>query len=172
MRCSSLVSPSRVHSVRCASLDCAPLLRWYGGQEAVASPCAGFPCLIYSGLVVLCVFRLIVAGSRSFSDYGRLAADLDRLLVNRLPSVEIVCGGCPSGADALAARYASERGLPLRVFPADWSSFGRSAGPLRNRAMAEYGEALVVYWNGVSPGTASMIRCASSCGLRVVVRRF
>ena len=123
-------------------------------------------------LEVLAVFRLIVAGSRSFADYARLAADLDRLLVNRLPSVEIVCGGCSAGADALAARYARERGLALRVFPAQWRLYGAAAGPFRNAAMAAYGSALVAYWDGASSGTASMLRCASAQGLRVVLRRF
>lgn len=135
-------------------------------------PVCGVSAPAYSGLVVLCMFRVVVAGSRSFSDYDRLAADLDKLLSLRLPAVEIVCGGCPTGADALAVRYASERGLPLRVFLADWSIFGRSAGPLRNAQMAEYGHALVAYWDGKSAGTASMIRCASSRGLRTVVRYF
>lgn len=118
------------------------------------------------------MFRLIVAGSRSFADYARMAADLDRLLVNRLPSVEIVCGGCSAGADALAARYARERGISLRVFPAQWRLLGAAAGPFRNAQMAEYGHALVAYWDGKSAGTASMIRCASSRGLRTVLRYF
>lgn len=118
------------------------------------------------------MFRLVVAGSRSFADYDRLAADLDRLLARRLPAVEIVTGGCPSGADALAERYARSRGLALRVFLADWGRQGRAAGPIRNRTMAEYGHALVAYWDGSSRGTASMIGEARARGLRVVVRRF
>ena len=118
------------------------------------------------------MFKLIVAGSRSFADEGRLFADLDRLLARRLPAVEIVCGGCPSGADALAVRYARSRGLALRLFPADWAALGRAAGPVRNRAMADYGHALIAYWDGQSRGTASMIGEAQARGLRGVVRRF
>lgn len=118
------------------------------------------------------MFRLVVAGSRTFSDYERMAADLDRLLVNRFPNVEIVCGGCPSGADDLALRYANERGLRLRLFKAEWNTQGRAAGPLRNAKMAEYGDAVIVYWDGKSPGTASMIRCAAARGMRCVVRLF
>ena len=130
----------------------------------------GFPAAAHA-LEVLPVFRLVVAGSRSFPDYARLAADLDRLLINRLPAVEIVCGGCAAGADALAARYARERGLALRVFPAQWRLSGASAGPFRNAAMAANGSALLAYWDGASSGTASMLRCASAQGLRVVLCR-
>ena len=119
------------------------------------------------------MFSLIVAGSRSFADSDRLFADLDRLLALRLPEgVEIVCGGCPRGADAAAVAYARSRGLALRVFPAQWAYFGRAAGPLRNEEMAAYGDALVAYWDGMSPGTKSMIRYARMYGRRVVVRYF
>ena len=117
------------------------------------------------------MFKLIVAGSRSFSDFDRLAADLDRLLVRRFPDVEIVSGGA-AGADALAERYARSRGLAFRAFPADWRRWGKLAGPIRNRQMADYGSAAVVYWDGRSRGTADMISSASAAGLRVVVRRF
>ena len=118
------------------------------------------------------MFKLIVAGSRTFEDYARLAADLDYLLMFHLPAVEIVCGMCPSGADALAVRYARERGLQLREFPADWQQWGRAAGPIRNDRMAVYADALVAYWDGKSKGTRNMIRCAQMRGIRAVVRRF
>lgn len=117
------------------------------------------------------MFRLIVAGSRSFADRRRMWDDLDRMLSRRLPAVEIVSGGA-SGADALAVRYALSRGLPYRVFLADWDTYGLAAGPMRNELMALYGDALIVYWDGESRGTKSMIREARARGLRVVVRQF
>lgn len=117
-------------------------------------------------------FRLIVCGSRSYRDYDRLAADLDRLLVDQLPAVTIVTGACPSGADALAARYARERGLLLYEMPAQWDKWGKWAGPIRNRQMADYGHACVAYWDGRSRGTADMIRQAQAADLRTVVRKF
>ena len=89
-----------------------------------------------------------------------------------LPDVEIVTGGCPSGADAIAARYARARRLPLRVFPARWAKYGRAAGPIRNEEMALYADGVVVYWDGVSRGSKSMVNSAAALGVRVVVRRF
>lgn len=118
------------------------------------------------------MFKLVVAGSRSFADFDRLSADLDYLLSKKSPDeVEIVSGGA-SGADALAERYARSRGLAFRAFPADWRRWGKLAGPIRNRQMADYGSAVVVYWDGRSRGSADMISSASAAGLRVVVRRF
>ena len=116
---------------------------------------------------------LIVAGSRSFKDYDRMAKDLDYLLSKKDPEdIEIVHGGCATGADALAAQYAAARGYRVTVFEAHWKAFGRAAGPMRNDEMAMYGHALVAYWDGESAGTKNMIRCARLRGLRVVVRRF
>ena len=118
------------------------------------------------------MFKLVVAGSRSFADFNRLSADLDYLLSKKSPDeVEIVSGGA-AGADALAELYARSRGLAFRVFPADWRRWGKLAGPIRNRQMADYGSAAVVYWDGRSRGSADMISSASAAGLRVVVRRF
>ena len=40
------------------------------------------------------MFKLVVAGSRSFADFDRLSADLDYLLSKKSPDeVEIVSGG-------------------------------------------------------------------------------
>lgn len=121
------------------------------------------------------MFKLIVAGSRYFKDYDRLAQDLDKLLSARVAAgeqIEIVSGGCPTGADAFAARYARERGYALQLFPANWRRWGKLAGPIRNRHMADYGDALVAFWDGKSRGTADMIKNAKAACLRVVVRRF
>ncbi|MBQ2991677.1 MAG: DUF2493 domain-containing protein [Clostridia bacterium] len=119
------------------------------------------------------MFKLIVAGSRYFKDYERMEKELDYFLSKReKDEIEIVSGGCPTGADAFAERYARSRGLALQVFPANWRRWGKMAGPLRNRHMAEYADALIVYWDGKSSGTANMIKEAEVCGLRIVVRRF
>lgn len=121
------------------------------------------------------MFKLIVAGSRSFTDYPRMEKDLDRLLSVKVKDGEhiiIITGACPKGADALAARYAAARGLELREFHADWDRWKKLAGPIRNRRMAENGHALVAYWDGQSRGTADMIRQAEVFNLRIVIRRF
>jgi hypothetical protein len=56
-------------------------------------------------------------------------------------------------------------------FPADWDRFGRSAGPKRNKQMAEYGDALIAVWDGESRGTKTMIEFARERGLQVYIHR-
>ena len=116
------------------------------------------------------MFRVIIAGSRSFNDYEYLKKYMDFLLQNK-KEVVILCGEA-CGADALGKRYAQERGFAVQSFPADWQRFGRAAGPLRNRQMAACADACVVFWVGSSPGSASMVTEARRAGLALRVRRF
>ena len=115
--------------------------------------------------------RIIVAGGRDFTDYALLSETLDVILKRyTLREVQIV-SGCCRGADALGERYAREHGIPVVRFPADWQAYGKAAGPIRNRKMAEYaseGEGiLVAFWDGKSRGTASMIRLAEKYELQI-----
>lgn len=110
--------------------------------------------------------RVVVAGSRTFSDYGLLASKLDKLLENLTRTdMEIVSGGAP-GADRLGERYANDRKLRLKRFPADWDRYKHAAGPIRNSVMAWYGTHLVAFWNGKSSGTRDMIQQAEKEGLQ------
>ncbi len=114
--------------------------------------------------------KLIIAGTRTFTDYELLKSKLDNLLRN-IPDIdtEIVSGGC-KGADLLGEQYAKEFGIKIKRFPADWDKHGKKAGPLRNKEMAEYSTHCVVFWDGLSKGTASMIKLAQEkeLNLRVI----
>ncbi len=116
--------------------------------------------------------RVIVAGCREFSDYELLCEKLDFLLA-QLSDPVIVSGTC-RGADQLGERYAAERGYPCNRFPADWNRYGRRAGYLRNRQMAENAEYLVAFWDGRTErsGTHMMITIARELGLPVRVIRY
>lgn len=118
-------------------------------------------------------FKLIVAGTRSFNDYELLRSVIAQLFMKRHCWIidwneEIVSGGAP-GADTLAVRYATETGIPFKVFPADWKKYGRSAGPRHNRQMAEYADAAIVFWDGKSRGTQNMIQQMRELGKPVEV---
>ena len=114
------------------------------------------------------MYKVIIAGTRDFSDYALLCSYADEVLAGR-KGVEIVSGGA-RGADALGEQYARERGFALKVFPAEWKKWGAAAGPIRNAQMADYADALIAFWDGKSAGTRDMIRKAEDRGLRVQVR--
>lgn len=111
--------------------------------------------------------KTIIAGSRTISNKALVLA-----AVNAAPFdvTEVVCGGA-AGVDSLGADLAREHNVPVTYFPAEWGTYGRSAGPRRNRQMAEYAEALIAVWDGKSRGTANMIDEARARNLQVYVHR-
>lgn len=118
-------------------------------------------------------FRVIVAGSRSFTDYATMERVLDHVLSELVHggTVEIV-SGTARGADRLGERYAEEHDLELSQFPADWKKYGKRAGIVRNEEMAVYATHLVAFWDGESKGTRHMIAKARELGLGVIVHKF
>lgn len=110
--------------------------------------------------------KTIIAGSRNSTREAFLQA------LKRCPFVkditEVVCGGA-RGADTFGEEWAIKNNVPVRKFLPDWDKHGKFAGILRNRQMADYAEALIAIWDGVSPGTLNMIREATSRGLKVFV---
>ena len=117
--------------------------------------------------------RIIVAGGRDFLDYPLLEESLDAVIHGLPPEDILLISGTCKGADQMGERYAEEHGLRVQRFPADWKTYGRAAGPIRNRQMAEFASKadgiLVAFWDGNSRGTASMIRLAEQKNLRISV---
>ena len=113
-------------------------------------------------------FRVIIAGSRGFCDYCRLAVVCDKLLqeIAKSRQITVISGGA-NGADSLGEHYAQERGYALILFPAKWEQYGKAAGPIRNRQMADNSDALIAFWDGHSLGTRNMIVEATRKGIEV-----
>lgn len=109
--------------------------------------------------------KVIVAGCRDFHDYDFVVKAIED---SGFEIAELVSGGA-KGVDALGEKWARENDVPVKVFAADWSRFGRCAGPMRNGKMAGYASALVAVWDGTSPGTKSMIHLAEQWCLKVHV---
>lgn len=108
--------------------------------------------------------KILVCGSREFSDYDYFSQRLDEYLSSAdLSKIEIVSGGA-RGADSFAERYAQDRNLKFTKFPADWQQYGRAAGYVRNGEMAKYCSGpmntTIAFWDGKSLGTKHMMRSA------------
>jgi hypothetical protein len=84
-------------------------------------------------------FRVLIIGGRHF-DYAALRDALDRLLANRLPDVEVLTAGVP----ALAASYATERGLTLTALTTDFARHRGNAEEWRDERLVSMAEAAVL----------------------------
>lgn len=103
--------------------------------------------------------RVIVAGTRSYTDEVGLFQELNRYLPTLTGTVAILSGGA-RGADCLGEWYAVQQQLPVKRFPAKWERDGKQAGFLRNTRMADVATHLVAFWDGQSAGTRHMIETA------------
>jgi hypothetical protein len=114
--------------------------------------------------------KIIIAGGRDFTDYAYLTEKVKHLLSEQT-NIEIV-SGCAQGADSLGAQYAKENNIPLKLFPAQWDLYGKSAGYKRNLQMAEYADALIAFWDGKSKGTKNMLYLAQFLELNVRIIKY
>ena len=115
--------------------------------------------------------KLIIAGSR---DLNLTLAELDDILEELKVPTELVTevvSGKARGIDTLGELWAECRPdpLPIKEFPADWDKHGRSAGYIRNAAMADYADQLMVFWDGKSNGTKHMIDLAAAKKLKTII---
>ena len=100
--------------------------------------------------------KLIIAGSRALAPTPAFILDAALMLTGCAADVtEIVSGGA-WGVDHAGEAFAREHAIPVILFPADWDKNGKAAGPIRNRFMAEYADALLLIWDGESRGSANM----------------
>jgi hypothetical protein len=105
--------------------------------------------------------KTIIAGGRDY-----LLQDDD---VSKLDSIKDqitqVVSGAAKGVDACGELWARQNNIPIKMFPADWKSYGKKAGYLRNKQMAEYADACVLFCGG--KGTQMMFDLATEYGLKI-----
>ena len=128
------------------------------------------------------MFKVIIAGSRSFQDYELLKKKCDQILSSIKDEITII-SGTAKGADQLGEKYAQERKYWLMEFPAPWNDiegkpqkeigfkngtkYWKLAGHYRNSLMADEADALIAFNVGNSSGTLNMIDKAKEKGLKI-----
>ena len=115
--------------------------------------------------------KVVIAGCRGYNDYDEAKEYIDSCLKNiRSKNNIVIISGCASGADVLGERYALENCFEIEKHPAEWKKYGRSAGPIRNRKMAEAADLVICFWDGKSRGTRSMIQNAEKYGKDIKIK--
>lgn len=130
------------------------------------------------------ILKIIIAGTRDLNlDYCPVATDdyqdrsnIGRIIHKYISSQDIEMTEVISGnfgvIDKLAILWATLFEKPYKIFNADWNAFGKYAGPIRNRNMAEYGDMLLAIMRaGGSKGTQNMIDNMVKLNKIVIVHR-
>ena len=76
---------------------------------------------------------------------------------------EIISGGAV-GVDSCAAEYAKSKGLKLTVFLPEYEKYGHAAPIVRNKEIVDHADKILIFWNGSSKGTLSVIKYAQKKG--------
>lgn len=117
--------------------------------------------------------KLIIAGSRDLRvPITQIDALVERYLsthtfMGHRHDVDEVVSGMARGVDQAGTEWARHRRIPVKPFPvtsADWTTKGKSAGPLRNRAMASYADGALIIWDGKSRGSRDMNEAMRALG--------
>ena len=117
--------------------------------------------------------KILVCGGRHFNNYSVLELIINNVLAHDYVSnIEIVSGGC-AGADKLGEKYAELNDIPVKVFPANWTKYGRAAGPIRNREMIDYikqytGSLVIAFLSKDTKGTQNTVALAKKAGIPVI----
>jgi len=98
--------------------------------------------------------KLIISGGRN---YKFTQDDIDLLDSLKHLVTEIITGGA-NGADAEGGQWAMANKIPVKIYGAKWRMYGKSAGVRRNKQMAKYGDAVLLFTGG--RGTENMMDCA------------
>ncbi len=111
--------------------------------------------------------RVVISGSRYFNDYDFFCEKADCCL-SKIKGKIILLSGHSSGVDKMAEKYGEEKGYEVEIYPAEWDKYGRAAGPIRNKKMAENADYVIAFSSG-GKGTESMIEAAKAKGIPVEV---
>ena len=105
--------------------------------------------------------KIAVVGSRNLTNI-----EIDKYITEDVD--EIVSGGA-IGVDSCAAEYAKRRGLKLTEFFPQYDKYGRAAPIVRNKDIVNYADKIIVFWNGSSKGTLSVIKYAQKIGKHIEI---
>ncbi len=85
----------------------------------------------------------------------------DTMLSEHLSEAKEIVSGGARGVDTCAAIYAEKNNIKLTVFLPRYELYGHAAPIKRNKEIVDYSDRVVVFWDGISKGTLSVIQYAN-----------
>lgn len=118
-------------------------------------------------------YRVIIAGSHSFSNYDLFKKKCEHYLSAKKTShqITILCG-TSFHTEEFIRRYCHENAIYIQPYEADWNRFGQNAGYKSNEIMIKQANALIAFWDGKSKIIENLIYLAKKNGLRTAVVKY
>lgn len=118
------------------------------------------------------ILRILITGSRDYSDHLKIERVFKNVMrkFSSYDSFCLVSGACPTGADNIGEKVASELGWQIERYPADWSKDGKAAGPIRNQRMVDTNpDICLAFPLGNSRGTYDCIKRAKKANINTKI---
>lgn len=114
---------------------------------------------------VTALVRILICGGREWKDYRGIHTAIE------VWKPYIIISGAARGADTIAEELAYSLDIDAEIYPAQWNTFGRAAGPIRNSQMLLEGkpDLVLAFHDDLenSKGTKNMVNQAKKAGLPV-----
>lgn len=109
--------------------------------------------------------KVLVCGGRDFLNRKGLFGVLNQ--IHYSSPINLIIHGGALGADQMAGSWARKNKIAVKIFPAQWQKYGKSAGYQRNAQMLKEGlpDFVVAFPGG--KGTKMMVELAYKAGLIV-----
>ena len=96
--------------------------------------------------------KVIIFGGRDFTDEDVMATCINQVIDD--PFI-LICGEA-RGADRTAKELLEYNNYEIESYPADWDTYGKRAGFIRNEQMGDIADMAIGFWDGQSKGTKHM----------------
>lgn len=94
--------------------------------------------------------KVAIVGSRTIED-----VDIGRYLND---NCTVIISGRAKGIDSCAAKYANKNQIPLVEILPEYDKYGKAAPIKRNEIIVNMADEVLVFWDGRSKGTLSVIK--------------
>lgn len=104
--------------------------------------------------MIISVFGLRDYQGKEYTNYAHIASTLDTF-----EGIDQLVSGGGKGIESLAARYASDSNIPVRIIPPNIQDYGQEvAFRRRNREILECSDVPIVFWDGESHYYAELVK--------------
>lgn len=115
--------------------------------------------------------KWLITGSRNINNKKLIFDNLSKILYDFGKPDLIIHGGC-YGVDTISGWWANSNKIKVQIEKADWDKYGKAAGPIRNKTMADMlnlEDLCIAFWDGKSKGTKNMISLVKYKGNKIIV---